>query len=146
MYFVERSKIEKTLIYIEEHLEELGKYAYESRVEELALERIGHVLIEAIIDTGNLMIDGFIMRDPGSYEDIIDILVDEKVIPEQEINAYKEVIQLRKMLVQDYLQLDIVDLKDKLLKNKKVLDQFSTHIRSYLENELGVANAFSRES
>ncbi len=119
MYFVERSKIEKTLIYIEKHLEELGKYAYESRVEELALERIGHVLIEAIIDTGNLMIDGFIMRDPGSYEDIIDILVDEKVIPEQEINAYKEVIQLRKMLVQDYLQLDIVDLKDKLLKKQE---------------------------
>lgn len=27
------------------------------------------------------MIDGFIMRDPGSYEDIIDILVDERVIP-----------------------------------------------------------------
>ena len=26
------------------------------------------------------MIDGFIMRDPGSYEDIIDIMEDERVI------------------------------------------------------------------
>ena len=33
-----------------------------------------------MMDVGNLMIDGFIMRDPGSYEDIIDILIDEKVI------------------------------------------------------------------
>ncbi|GAA3319942.1 hypothetical protein GCM10020331_028930 [Ectobacillus funiculus] len=30
------------------------------------------------LDVGNAIIDGFIMRDPGSYEDIIDILVDEK--------------------------------------------------------------------
>ena len=35
--------------------------------------------MESMMDVGNLMIDGFIMRDPGSYEDIIDILVDEKL-------------------------------------------------------------------
>ena len=37
-------------------------------------------VIESIIDVGNTMIDGFIMRDPGGYEDIIDIMEDEKVI------------------------------------------------------------------
>ena len=29
------------------------------------------------------MIDGFIMRDPGGYEDIIDIMEDEKVITKE---------------------------------------------------------------
>lgn len=31
----------------------------------LALERTASVLIEAVIDVGNQMIDAFIMRDPG---------------------------------------------------------------------------------
>ena len=35
------------------------------------------------------MIDGFIMRDPGSYEDIIDILMDERVISAEEGQAMK---------------------------------------------------------
>ena len=57
--------------------------------EKLALERVNYLLIESIIDVGNSMIDGFIMRDPGSYEDIIDILVDEKVM-ERRIKPYKQ--------------------------------------------------------
>lgn len=35
------------------------------------------------------MIDGFIMRDPGSYDDIMDILVDEKVVTEKEGDELK---------------------------------------------------------
>ena len=56
---------------------------------EKALERIVHLLVECILDTGNDMIDGFIMRDPGSYDDIMDILVDEKVVPEGEGSQLK---------------------------------------------------------
>ena len=52
------------------------------------------------------MIDGFIMRDPGSYEDIIDILMDERVISAEEGQGMKEVILLRKMLTQDYIQMN----------------------------------------
>ena len=44
------------------------------------------------------MIDGFIMRDPGSYDDIFDILEDEKVITEEMCGSFKNVIQLRKNL------------------------------------------------
>lgn len=35
------------------------------------------------------MIDGFIMRDPGSYDDIMDILVDEKVVTEKRVMSSK---------------------------------------------------------
>ena len=51
-----------------------------SLIESLALARLAHVIVESMIDVGNTMIDGFIMRDPGGYEDIIDIMEDEKVI------------------------------------------------------------------
>lgn len=146
MYFIDRSKIEQTLIYMEKILQELGKSAYTSTLEKLSLERMAHMLIESTVDVGNMMIDGFIMRDPGSYEDIIDILVDEKVIPPADEDHYKSVIRLRSSLVKDYLTIDHEKLKVTMLNNKAILEKFSTHVRKYLDNELGVAHAFSNES
>lgn len=75
--------------FIEHLLKEYKELKVDSYQEKLALERLVQLLIESIIDVGNMMIDGFIMRDPGSYEDIIDILEDEKVIPQSESSAYK---------------------------------------------------------
>ena len=145
MYFVNRSEIEQIITHMDSLLQEIKNKQYSSLIEKLGLERLSHVIIESIVDVGNLMIDGFIMRDPGSYHDIIDILVDEKVIPEQDESSYKAIIDLRQMLVQEYLKIDHNRLKDVLFTNKDVLMQFSHHIRTYLDNELGVANAFSNE-
>src|SRR5699024_12712772 len=97
-------------------------------------------------DVGNMMIDGFMMRDTGRYEDIIDILIDEKVIPYDEEKMYQEIIRLRNMLVKDYMQVDHKMLQNTVLEHKEVLDHFSAHIRTYLTNETGVANACSNES
>ncbi|MFA1821382.1 DUF86 domain-containing protein [Virgibacillus oceani] len=146
MYFVDRSKIENTLLYMEEILQEVKEKSFTSFFDKLSLERAVHVLIESILDVGNMMIDGFIMRDPGSYEDIIDILLDEKVLPEREEAAYKRLIQLRKHIVNDYTAADHELLKNTLIEHQAVLEIFSTHIRTYLNNELGVANAFSKEN
>ena len=63
-------------------------------------------MIDCVLDVGNAMIDGFIMRDPGSYEDIIDILMDERVISTEDGQGMKEIILLRKMLTQDYIQMN----------------------------------------
>ncbi|MEJ8778234.1 DUF86 domain-containing protein [Pseudogracilibacillus sp. ICA-222130] len=147
MYFVNRSEIEQTVT----HIDKLITIAQETKsfandIEKLGLERVVHVVIESILDVGNMMIDGFIMRDPGSYHDIIDILVDEKVIPAEEEAAYKAVIDLRQMLVQDYLAIDHAHVEKTFFEQLPVLKMFSTHIRQYLVNELGVANAFSNES
>src|SRR5699024_7679687 len=138
-------EIEKTLQYIDSLLAKVESNAFKSPIEKLGMERLVHTVIESIIDVGNMMIDGFIMRDPGSYHDIIDILIDEKVIPEPDELFYKEFIDLRQMIVQNYLEIDHDKIESTLLKDKKVILQFSTHIRAYLQNELGVAHAFSNE-
>jgi len=145
MYFVDRSKIEEILVYMDEILQQIKGKKLSSLLDKLALERAVHVLIESILDTGSMMIDGFIMRDPGSYEDIIDILIDEKVLPAAEEKAYKQFIQLRKKLVKEYTAVDHAFLQRVLTDHLAVLETFSTHIRNYLNNELGVANAFSKE-
>ncbi|HLS09469.1 DUF86 domain-containing protein [Lentibacillus sp.] len=145
MYFIDRKKIEETLQYMDKLLDEVGKQSFDTFSEKLYLERTVHIVIESILDVGNMMIDGFIMRDPGSFDDIIDILIDEKVLPENEEDAYKAVIQLRKMVVKDYLQIDHQLLSEKIRTHKNTLDQFSSYVRRYLDNELGVANAFTNE-
>ena len=146
MYFVNRSEIEAILSNMDDLLTEVKEQkTFSLPLQQLGLERLIHVLIESILDVGNMMIDGFIMRDPGSYHDIIDILIDEKVLPSEEEEQYKSFIDLRQMIVQNYLAIDHEKLQQVFFSSKDTLVTFSTWIREYLENELGVANAFSNE-
>lgn len=145
MYFVDREKIEKTLTYMEKQIllfEEKDEWVTD--IEKGALERIAQTIIESILDTGNAMIDGFIMRDPGSYEDIIDILTDEKVITNDMSESLKSVIKFRKKLVQQYIEVDHSQVKSMLKEELASLKQFSPKVRDYLTNELGPVSAFKK--
>ena len=143
MYFVDRKKIEATLQYMESCLELFRSVqSWDSDVEHFALERMAHVVIESIVDVGNAMIDGFIMRDPGSYEDIIDILCDETVITQEESDRLKAFIAYRKTLVQAYRQVNHSDLKAAFENNFSAIAAFPAQIHRYLEEELGPVSAF----
>lgn len=146
MYFVNRSEIEQKLSHMDTLLEIVENASMTTEMEKLGFERVLHVVIESIIDVGNLMIDGFIMRDPGSYHDIIDILIDEQVLPDDVEASFKALIDLRQNLVQDYLHVDHQQIKEVLDTHFKQYKHFSTHVRTYLEKGLNVANAFSNES
>jgi len=143
MYFVDRDKIEETLQYFENKLTLIqSKNKWEDEIEKLALERISHMLIESILDVGNAMIDGFIMRDPGSYEDIVDILTDEKVITEEMSKSLLKIILYRKVLVQQYLNVNHSELLATLEEGTPSLKEFPKRVRDYLTNELGPVSAF----
>lgn len=114
-------------------------------IEKAAQERLVHMTIESILDVGNSMIDGFIMRDPGSYEDIIDILVDEKVISEVNGHSLKDLIQCRKALVQLYTDIDHRELYKQFSGGIQALSLFPNNIRDYLTNELGPVSAFKND-
>jgi len=146
MYFVDRKKIEQILTCLEQVVDTFQeKKKYENDFEYYALERMSHLIIDCILDVGNAMIDGFIMRDPGSYEDIIDILMDEKVISGEEGAGIKEVILLRKMLMQDYIQMNHEELYTTIQKQIAVVQKYPANIRRYLEKELGPVSAFIAE-
>lgn len=145
MYFVDKRKIETILTYMEELLAaEVSKAG--GLTDKLAAERRAQLLIEGILDTGNSVIDGFIMRDPGSYDDIIDILADEKVIAEETAPAFKEVIALRKMLTAEYQHVDHQRLFDTMEKHHELLGQYVGWVRAYLVDETRTASAFARSS
>ncbi len=148
MYFVDRNKISVTLKHLDEltSIFEKEENWLQNDITALALQRIGHNTMEALMDVGNLIIDGFIMRDPGSYEDIIDILVDEKVITPEMDKPFKEIVGLRKMLVREFVQVDNELVLNVLTTNIEAVKQFTPLVTNYLENELGPVSAFLPEN
>lgn len=146
MYFVDRKKINTIIELIEKYTKMIEEMpAEKNQYEVLAFERMVYVIVEGILDTGNAMIDGFIMRDPGSYEDIIDILVDENVVTAQNGQQLKNIISLRKMLVQEYMNMDYPMMEKIIKENILALKDFPKNIKEYLEKELGPISAFTPE-
>lgn len=147
MYFIDRSNITETIGHMNALLDYYeGQQQWVSFGDHLALERIGANIIESIIDVGNSMIDGFIMRDPGSYDDIIDILVDEKVITKQMDEPLKQVIALRKMLVREFMKVDHQAVATVINDNLDSLKAFGPKVEHYLVHELGPVSAFIPET
>ena len=144
MYFVDREAIEDKLIFLEKQTNLLNSKEdwTGSVIEKLALERIFQTIIDAILDVGNAMIDGFIMRDPGSYEDIIDILLDENVIDAKMEPELKALLPYRKELVQAYTVIQHEKLQKAVYENLITVEKFPVYVRNYIDTELGVVTAF----
>lgn len=147
MYFIDRKKITETVSYMNSLLDLYEeKKDWASLTDQLALERLANNVIESIIDVGNSMIDGFIMRDPGSYEDIIDILTDEKVIDSDMDQPLKNVVEVRKMLVREFMKADHEAIHSVLNSNFAALKKFGPKVEHYLVHELGPVSAFLPET
>ncbi len=143
MFFVDREKIEDTLTFLEGQINIFNQLdQIENQVQKAALERVAQMMLESVIDVGNSLIDGFIMRDPGSYEDIIDILLDEQVIGENDGEQLKKLIPFRKSLVLFFTSIDHEELYRLVNENLQAFIDFPTHVRTYLAKELGPVSAF----
>ena len=101
-----------------------------------AAERLFHVLIEGMTDIGNLLIDGFIMRDPGGYEDIVDIMEDERVYTSEQAIIYKQIIQLRRSLIVEYTEPCREQLYKVYHRSSTKIEAYPSLIRNYLAKEL----------
>ncbi|MDF2607533.1 MAG: hypothetical protein K0S34_1729 [Bacillales bacterium] len=145
MYFVDKEKITVTLNFIENLVLDLESISLYGKLEKYALERICHLLLEGILDIGNSLIDAYIMRDPGSFEDIVLILIDEKVISE---NCGREIINLmhwRKMFTQDYISINEVELYSDFIRNKSTFTEFVINTNEYLIKNTDVLTTFTNK-
>lgn len=138
MYFVDREELALKLDYIDVLSNELAQS------EGFALERIAHMLIESVVDVGNMIIDGFIMRDPGSYKDVLDILEMEKVIPVQYAEMMRSTLYLRQWFVRDYINIDHAEVKRVFMDNIESYQHFKAHVNTFIEHELGPVSAFGK--
>lgn len=146
MYFVNRQKINETLAHMETMLGRLDQLEGDAFTVELAKQRLAVHLMEGVIDVGNSMIDGFIMRDPGSYEDIVDILLDERVIDPEVGQAAKALVALRAHYVREFVTADSARFDTWVDRYKTTFETFPAQVRHYVEVELGPVSAFLPES
>lgn len=144
MYNVNTERIHEILTYITNQilpgLSEVMSSPKDKFLEDVpagfAAERLFHLLIEGMTDIGNLLIDGFIMRDPGGYEDIVDIMEDESVYSPEQAIVFKHIILMRKKLVMEYTN----NYREQLYKiyhqSVATIEEYPTLIQDYLAREL----------
>lgn len=143
MYNVNTQRIDQVLRHMQQSISLLAKLngrgaeaVLADEVAVAAMERALHLAIEAVIDVGNLLIDGFIMRDPGSYVDIVEILRDEQVIDGEQADKLTKAVQFRRHLVNDYTNVPAAEMFDLVTEVLDSLRQFDPAVRAYLEKEL----------
>lgn len=113
IYDVNEQRIQEQLrhllqcCWVLEHIEEEMK----GRVAQFALERAIHLAAECVVDVGTTLIDDFMMRDPGGYADVIEILWDQEVITQEIAEALIELVQIRNRLVREYHQVELDELR-----------------------------------
>lgn len=136
MYYVNREQIERRLEMIPELLQVLGQTSQRERplIERYAEERALHLAVEIVTDVGSYLIDGFIMRDASSYEDIVDIMLDEKVIGSDVHAVLVKLVRLRKPLVQQYF-LNQPKPAEWIQGLPAALETFSTKVLTYLDQD-----------
>lgn len=139
MYFVNPEQISERL----ELLPELTATAErivkewnpEDRVLKAALERVVHLALEAVTDIGSLLIDGFIMRDAASYEDIVDIMKDERVTEGDHAAYLTLLVRMRRPLVQEVRSIDHKLLLELAEQFPRELAVFADGVRAFVAKE-----------
>ncbi|MDK3741985.1 DUF86 domain-containing protein [Staphylococcus pseudintermedius] len=140
MYFVDKTQLETKLKYLKQLTED-----YETvKSNHYAFERVAQMLIESSVDIGNMIIDAFILRDPGNYKDVIDILELEGAISKETQHALHETIDVRRQFVHYYDKLDIAQLIPLFDQTVPFYEQFIEEVLQFLENENVPVTAFGK--
>ncbi len=140
MYFVDKDKLTYKLNYLQKLTEDYS----ENKENHYAFERIAQMLIESSVDIGNMVIDAFVLRDPGNYKDVIDILDLEKVISAKTQQGINKTVDVRKRFVHQYDQLDTDDLIPLFDASLEDYRNFIDEVVNFLNNENVPVTAFGK--
>ena len=97
------------------------------------VERHFELAIECILDIGNHIIAAQSFRSPEDYRDIITILGEEKVIPEDFAQSFASIANFRNILVHEYITLDLDLVYQYLHTSLDDFIKFTKYIAKYLD-------------
>ncbi|MBL3398279.1 DUF86 domain-containing protein [Staphylococcus pasteuri] len=140
MYFVDKDKLSEKLNYLRQLTEDYNQ----NKDNHYAFERIAQMLIESSVDIGNMIIDGFILRDPGNYKDVIDILELENVISKETQENINKTVDVRKQFAHNYIQLDTNEIEPLFDQAIPYYKQFIDEVIQFLNNENVPITAFGK--
>ncbi len=141
MYFVNKEKLNTKLNYLQQLITDYPQ----SKDNHYAFERIAQMFIESAVDIGNMVIDGFILRDPGNYKDVIDILELEKVISKDTQVHINKTVDVRKQFVHYYDELDTASLIPLFDETVPYYQQFIEEVIRFLKSEDVPVTAFGKK-
>jgi len=98
-----------------------------------AIERNFQLALEAVLETGEIIISVENFEKPEDYKSIILILGKNNIIPMEFAKRFAPSAGFRNILVHMYEEVDIKKLV-KNLKNLSDFDVFAKHIAQYLKN------------
>jgi len=143
LYPLDEKKVEEVLQFIEGHVPTLLQMAEagaapmeQDVVHRLAVERLIQLLTEAMTDVCALIIDGLMLRDPGSYQDLVEIVTQEGAFPAEYGERLKELVAFRTRLMREYLSVTVPELSDTLRLAGELLPSFTGYVRKFLADEL----------
>ena len=140
MYYVDEKQIEKRLDFIpllSQSIQQLKEtWRADDILHALAEERVLHLAIETVTDIGSYLIDGLMLREASSYEDIMQVLADEEVFSDETFQSLHELVRLRRPLVQQYVDWERGKPHRLLGELDNVLQEFHTGVVQFLEREL----------
>lgn len=139
MYYVNHEQISvrlDTIPALSETIKQLCLEWEAQPIQALAAARALHLAIEIVTDVGSYLIDGFLMRDASSYEDIIEITGGEGVFPEAMQATLLELVRLRKPIVQEYYDWNDKELHPLLQELVILLPDFKMIVEQYIVKEL----------
>lgn len=93
-----------------------------------AMERFVQLSVESVLTVGNHIIAGLNFRKPATYDQIIQILAEEKIITKKTLAIAKPLPSLRCLLVHDYSEVNREKLFDTV---KDVLPAFEELAKIY---------------
>lgn len=137
VYYINHKEIERKqafLLWLSEAAKEADRKGEQlDTLQALAQERILHLAIESVTDVGNLLIDGFMMRDPSSYEDIVEILKTEDVLDPATADGLMRLVRSRKLLVQEYIDWDRTHQHQMIAGLPELLTSFAKQAVDYVK-------------
>ena len=143
LYPIDKTKVDELLQYIDELQPTVMKMAEvdsalleQDSVHRLAAERLILLLTEAFTDVFALIIDGLMLRDPGSYQDMVEIMTLEGALPKEYGEKLEELVAFRGRLVRDYVHVSAAELIATLRLLGQIFPPFTGYIRAFLDHEL----------
>jgi len=141
MYFVNKNQLNTKLNYLQQLITDYPQ----NKDNHYAFERISQMFIESAVDIGNMIIDAFILRDPGNYKDVIDILELENVISKETQMQINQTVEVRKHFVHYYDELDVNKLVPLFDKSLAYYQQYIEEVTQFLKNEDVPITAFGKK-
>lgn len=137
----DREKLARKLRSMKKYVEFLRSYnaIRTERLEEdyelrSAIERNLQLAIESALDIGEHLIAARGLRKPETYREVLEILGEAGILPEEFAARFSEAAKFRNILVHMYAEVDAEILCEILRTNLQDFDEFARYIARYLEN------------